>query len=328
MAERFEAVTRLARELQQRLTLEEMLQILVDRTATLLATPRVNVRLFDATRTRLLAKCRAGTPLHTTGITEFKLGEGLLGWIVQNARPLRSGDADADARFAARPDLKEPLGSFVGVPLMSGETCIGVLSAVNAERDHFTAEDEELLTVLAALCAPHVELARVARLAQVDPLTGVLNRRGLDLAFPEVAVPAGADDGIVRPLSVAMADVDHFKDINDAHGHAAGDEVLRKVAALVSDVLRAGDAVVRYGGEEFLLILPGVEMVRAVGVAERARASAEASRLHADGAELRITLSIGVAERRPGERRDALIGRADLAMYAAKQAGRNRVARA
>jgi diguanylate cyclase (GGDEF)-like protein len=182
--------------------------------------------------------------------------------------------------------------------------------------------------VLAALCAPQVELARVARLAQVDPLTGVLNRRGLDLAFPEVAMPAGGEDGIVRPLSVAMADVDHFKEINDAHGHATGDEVLRKVAALVSGVLRAGDAVVRYGGEEFLLILPGVELARALVVAERARASAEGSHFFAGGSQLRVTLSIGVAERGPGERRDALIERADRAMYVAKQAGRNRVARA
>jgi diguanylate cyclase (GGDEF)-like protein len=317
-----DALTALARELQQRLTLEEMLQILVDRAAALLGTPRVNVRLLDATRARLLAKARAGTPLHRTANMEFKLGEGLLGWIAVEARSLRSGDADADPRFAARPDLKEPLGSFLGVPLVSGDTCIGVLSAVSSQRDYFTAEQEELLTVLAALCAPYIELARMARLAQVDPLTGVLNRRGLDLAFPEVVAPP---DGLVKPLSVAMADVDHFKAVNDSHGHAKGDEVLRLVASLLSTVLRAGDAVVRYGGEEFLLILPGVEMARALNVAERARAMVESSRIAAGPSEVRITLSIGVAERRTDENRDALIERADAALLRAKQVGRNRV---
>ena len=314
MLAEIQQLTAFTRDLQRRLTLEEMLQIVVDRAAALLATGRVSARLLDATRTRLLVSARAGESLHDSPIVEFKIGEGLIGWVAAQARPLRLSDPERDPRFQPRAHLKDRMGSFLGVPLLSDDQSIGVLAAVSPAADAFTAEHEELLALLAGICAPHVEIARLSRLAQVDALTGALNRHGLALAFPEAAV-----------LSVAMADVDHFKPVNDAHGHAAGDEVLRAVARLLSSVLRAGDAVVRYGGEEFLLILPGIDLHRAGHVAERARKAVEECTLDVGGAPVRVSISLGVAERSPGEPRDRLIERADQALYAAKQAGRNRV---
>lgn len=325
MSPPIELLTALVTDLGLESTLDGRLQILADRAAIILQAPRTSVRLLNATRTRLIAAARAGAPLHqTTG--DFTLGEGLLGWIAAESKPIRTGDADHDPRFVARPGMTEPMGSFVGVPIVAGGLCIGVLSALAAGADHFTEEHEQLLTLMAAMCAPHLEVARLLRLSQVDPLTGALNRRGLDLAFPEVA-PRENDvlDGTISPLCVAMADIDHFKRINDDQGHAAGDRVLSQVAALLSGVLRAGDAVVRYGGEEFLLILPGVDLSQAASVAERARAAVEGCPMTVQGGSIHITLSVGVAERRAGEARDALIARADAAMYAVKSAGRNGV---
>src|SRR2546423_15432694 len=113
---------------------------------------------------------------------------------------------------------------------------------------------------LGVWCAPQLELARLRRLAAIDPLTGVCTRRGLDLVLPE------HDE---RLASVAMVDLDRFKHINDTFGHAAGDELLRRVAHLLASVVRAADGVVRWGGEEFLLVLPGVERAQTQHVVER-----------------------------------------------------------
>ncbi len=311
-----EILTEVALALQDRLSLDDMLQRIVEGAARLLDTQRVSVRLLDPTRTRLLATCRAGAPLHLNPGSEFRLGEGLIGWIAQHGRPIRTGDAEHDARFVHRADIREPMASFLGVPLVSGRTCVGVLSSLHPSRDYFSAQHQALLTLLAGICAPQVEVARLSRLSQVDPLTGALNRRGMDLMFP---------DETAQVVSVIMIDVDRFKHVNDDYGHAIGDEVLKRVSHLLSGGLRAGDSVVRYGGEEFLLILPRVGLAVAGRVAERARAAVAEAGISSAGVELQVTISAGVAERRDGESRESLIQRADAALYRAKAAGRNRI---
>jgi diguanylate cyclase (GGDEF)-like protein len=166
---------------------------------------------------------------------------------------------------------------------------------------------------------------RMESIALTDPLTGLLNRRSMEQRLREAA------NGFQRtglPFSVVMADVDHFKRINDVHGHEAGDRVLRAVAALLSDRLRAHDAVARWGGEEFLLLLPETDAPIACEVAERLRAAAEA-RLGvaaglADGGSA-ITMTFGVAVLERGMRVGECLKRADEGLYAGKAAGKNRV---
>jgi diguanylate cyclase (GGDEF)-like protein len=294
--------------------LEALLQLAAARAAEVLGAPRASVRLLDVTRTRLIAVSRVGEPIHPGA--EFLLGEGLLGWIAQHNQPVRADNAPLDPRFVARPDASGPIGSFIGAPLTAGGECFGVISAARPDCRPFTDGDEQLLMLLAGLCAPYLELARVQRLAAVDPLTGVFNRRGLDLVLPE------SGDELV---SVAMCDLDRFKSINDGLGHAAGDEVLRKVARLLVSVMRSSDGVMRWGGEEFLLVLPGIELGRARRIVERARSWIEREPIEVDGRCIGITVSVGVAERRAGEAREALIARADEALYVAKNLGRNRV---
>jgi len=308
----------LTRQLADRMPLETLLGRIVDGAAALLDSPRVSVRLLDPTRTRLLAVARSGAAMHGDAAAEFKLGEGLIGWIAQHGEPIRTDDAERDPRFQPRADQREPLAAFLGVPLVSGRACLGVLSSVHPARGHFTEHHEELLTLVGGICAPHVEVARLQRLSQVDPLTGALNRRGLDQAFPTEL------EALEAPLSVAMADIDHFKAVNDAWGHAIGDEVLKQVAYVLGAAVRVGDAVVRWGGEEFLLVFPNVDLQAAYSIAERARAAVAAAPAPAAGMSLPVTLSLGVAQHRPGEPRDALVRRADDALYVAKNHGRNR----
>jgi len=312
-----ERIARFARELSHAMPLEEQLQRTVDVAATILNAPRASVRLFDAARVRLIAKCRFGEPLHPgSAAAEFRVGEGLLGWIAEKNQSLRTGDAPSDARYVKKSEVVEPFLSFIGVPLTSGNVCFGVISATSPGPNAFSESHEALLSLLAGLCAPHLEMARLSRLAAIDPLTGVFNRRGLDLVLPE------HDE---RLSSVAMCDLDRFKRINDEHGHAAGDELLRRVSSLLASVVRAADGVVRWGGEEFLVVLPGVEKATALHVVERARKAIEDDAVVVGGQVVRITISVGVAERHPGETRDALIARADEALYVAKNSGRNRV---
>ena len=310
----FKAIAALAREIHQKQALETLLQLIVERCAGLLHTERVSIRLLDSSGTRLLTTYRNGDSLHKNTSQEFKLGEGLLGWIALEGKAVLSEEPERDPRFIFRPDMKGTMGSFVGVPLITAEGCIGVLSAIHPDQAYFTPRHLDFLTIVAAMSAPYIEIARLQKLSQVDPLTGALNRRGLDLFLPDD--PA---------FSVLMVDIDHFKKVNDSFGHAVGDEVLKRVARLLSNSLRAGDAVVRYGGEEFLVILAEVGISIAAKVGERARQNVADHPIKVNGQEIPVTISVGVAERRDDEDRDALISRADTALYKAKQAGRNKV---
>jgi diguanylate cyclase (GGDEF)-like protein len=308
------AIAQLAQEIHQKQALEVLLQLIVERSASLLRTERVSIRLLDSSGTRLLTTYRNGDSLHKNPSQEFKLGEGLIGWIAREGEAMLSEEPERDSRFIFRPDMKGTMGSFVGVPLMTVEGCIGVLSAIHPNHGHFTPRHLDFLTIVAAMSAPYIEIARLQKLSQVDPLTGALNRRGLDLFLPED--PA---------FSVLMVDLDRFKEVNDTYGHAVGDEVLKQVARLLSSSLRTGDAIVRYGGEEFLVILAEVEINLAAKVGERARQNVAEHPITVNGQEIPVTISIGVAERLGEEDRDTLISRADAALYKAKQAGRNKV---
>jgi diguanylate cyclase (GGDEF)-like protein len=168
--------------------------------------------------------------------------------------------------------------------------------------------------------------AEIRRLAMFDPLTALLNRR----AFIELGEREIARASRLRvPYTVLMMDLDHFKRVNDRHGHQAGDRVLAAFAALAQRSVRAGDLVGRYGGEEFCAILPGASREVALAVAERLRASAAETPL--EGLDRPITVSIGAATARPGDAPcslDQALARADAALYRAKSEGRNRVASA
>ena len=166
---------------------------------------------------------------------------------------------------------------------------------------------------------------RMESMALTDPLTGLLNRRSMEQRLRE-AVQAFQRTG--RPFSVIMADVDHFKRINDVHGHEAGDGVLRAVAALLGARLRGHDALARWGGEEFLLLLPETDLAAACDVADRLRAAAEAELGHGAGFGQSVTLTFGVSVFDRPMRVAACLKQADDALYAGKAGGRNRVVRA
>jgi diguanylate cyclase (GGDEF)-like protein len=186
-------------------------------------------------------------------------------------------------------------------------------------------------TTLKFVWADEVEALYQARLAEgalQDALTGLYNRRHLDERLGSELAAAQRHG---RPLSLLMVDIDHFKDVNDAHGHLAGDETLKMVAFVLRGAVRKEDVLARYGGEEFVVIARETGLDGARALAERIRRAVEKSRCSWQGTELGVTVSIGVTvsvgltEYVPGRSEREFVEAADRALYAAKQQGRNRV---
>ncbi|MGN6740240.1 GGDEF domain-containing protein [Dyella sp.] len=160
-------------------------------------------------------------------------------------------------------------------------------------------------------------------LARIDPLTGVANRRAMGEASDRMLDEARAWRGSV---GVLLVDADHFKNVNDRFGHDGGDKVLQSLVACIQSILRADDIVGRVGGEEFLVLSPGVDADGVLALGERIRSTVEREVLQIDGETLRLTVSIGTAVAGPGQWDMPLLRRqADAALYAAKRAGRNQV---
>ena len=165
-------------------------------------------------------------------------------------------------------------------------------------------------------------LRQVERLSRTDPLTRLANRRHVQ---ERLALEAERASRYGTPFLVAMCDLDDFKNVNDTLGHDCGDEVLRSTARLLSENLRRTDLVGRWGGEEFLVLLPETEREGGRIALEKVRAKLEALPLVYAGAPLRVTVSIGLAAFVRGERLEDLVARADAALYEAKRSGKNRV---
>ena len=172
--------------------------------------------------------------------------------------------------------------------------------------------------------ALEAELRKLSDEVSTDALTQVSNRRGLAKAF-EVERARVEREGVESaPLSVGLIDIDNFKKLNDSLGHAAGDVALQSLAARVKEWLRPVDHIARFGGEEFVLLLPGTPVDEAQQVLTRLQRRLSASLFMHEGQEVFVTFSAGVTAWRPGEGVDAALARADEGLYEAKRTGKNR----
>lgn len=222
-------------------------------------------------------------------------------------------------------------GSFAAVPIAHGEGEIGFLVLTRPDDDPLGELEGRYLQAVAdqaALAIHDAQLvARLERLSTHDELTGLANRRLFGRHLERALARA---DRYHHPLSVLALDLDHFKQLNDRCGHAAGDAALKAVAAVLRESLREVDTVARAGGEELWVLLAHTGEEGAREVAEKLRRRIAALDIEgADGQPLgHLSVSIGVATRHPGESATALLGRADAALYDAKRSGRDRVASA
>jgi diguanylate cyclase (GGDEF)-like protein len=358
---RMERIQAINQELVANRSHEEVLHQIVEVAAELVDCEAVSLLLLDEAGNTLrftvvtLFQDRlfnVPVPMESLGGAAFTSGEAV---IVEDAR--------SDPRYC--PDVANlmnyPTHTLLVVPLKFRDRKIGVLEALNKKNNqHFNDNDARLLTALAAQATIAIENARlyrqaqdeiaerlkvedelrrhrdhleelvkertaeVHRLAITDSLTDVFNRRHL-MELGEQALKQALR--YRHPLTALMLDIDHFKPINDTYGHATGDEVLQKLAGQMRSDLRTVDLLGRYGGEEFVILLPETDLETACRSAERLLDGIRLLRIQTPQHEIGLTVSIGAAECDPAHPQTlyALIGCADKALYAAKQAGRDRL---
>jgi diguanylate cyclase (GGDEF)-like protein len=307
-----ELVKRLAEETQRALRLDWVTVVAIDDS---------DRRLHEASSDRL------SEAAHQTLVKLLDTGSAVFANLSQTQRPTTT------RRLARRqPEAAEALASLgadVLVPLFFQNRMIGILCLshkLNGEL--FRREELELLDLFSHQIAASFENLRLFKDAHYERLTGLMRReavlRQLDIEFEHAA----RHD---HELAVLMIDLDHFKSVNDAHGHLFGDQVLRRVAETMQESIRAADALGRYGGEEFLLVLPNTNAEGALKLAEKLRRAVSSLRFHpAAGPPVKITVSIGVGSLRADQMAlpglpDALLASADSALYQAKSGGRDRI---
>jgi len=231
--------------------------------------------------------------------------------LAEDGTIVETGDPDAD-------------GELLEFPLKAARTAFGTLTIVG---DRFDQEQRMSANSLASHATIALENARLHRIVErqalVDGLTGIANRRQCEESLASEIAQA---DRLGTPLTLVLADLDDFKAVNDIHGHAVGDDVLREFAAVLKTTLRDSDLAGRWGGEEFLLLLPGADAEGGANLAERVRAGlAERSFLGRDGEVVTVTCSFGVAQLSAGATDRELFAAADQGLYRAKREGKNRV---
>jgi diguanylate cyclase (GGDEF)-like protein len=219
-----------------------------------------SILLVDALHSELVFARAVGRTGEGLVGERLPLNEGIAGWVATRGTPAVVEDTSSDSRFSERMDSVTGFRtqSVIAVPLRSGDKVFGVIELLNRlDGRPFSAYDMRVLSTIADFAAIGVEkayyLQEARRLSERDPLTGALNRRGLAKVVERETSRLARYGG---NLSVILADVDKFKSINDTYGHAAGDEVLKSVALALQGAVRRPDSVARYGGDEFLVVMP------------------------------------------------------------------------
>lgn len=218
-------------------------------------------------------------------------------------------------------DLGELQGIELDVELQATES-MNLQRMAHALHNDAQFMQQAMLAASERIHKLEAELARARALCCEDELTGCLNRRGLEQAFERESARAGRSR---QTFCAALIDIDDFKQVNDELGHAAGDEALVHLTRLARSALRASDVVGRWGGEEFVLLLPDTGLTAAAQVLERLRQSLRRHPLQIQGRSLKLAFSGGLTDCLAGEDCESMLRRADHALYAAKRAGKDRI---
>ncbi len=300
-------------------TVSGVLDRMMERIGDCFAPQNWSLLLLDRKTDQLvfrIAVGQAGDELRGRRIPAF---EGVAGWVVANAQALIVEDVSADTRFSERVDTITGFTteSIIAVPLKTDDRVFGVIELINKlDGTRFSALELRTLATIAEFTAIAIQravyLGQLRRQALTDPLTGLLNRRGLDRLLERERSRMKRHGG---QIAFILADVDAFKAINDERGHAAGDEVLRAVAAALMATCRESDAVARYGGDEFLVAMPETGMAEAEAARKRFQAAlAEAG--SGPAGPFSVTLGVHAGDQADT---DTVIERSDRDLYRRKE---------
>jgi diguanylate cyclase (GGDEF)-like protein len=307
---------------------DELYSAVVDLVGRVVSYENCTVFILDAQEKRLIPRATRGRVVNLIDHIPFAHGSGISGWVAQQRKQLFIPDLTKEPGLLNVELIPPRVRSFLSVPMVVQENLIGVLNVSHSRPYAFSPEDARVLSILAGQAAVTLERGQVLRsleeMAITDGLTRLYNHRYFDMRLDHELKRARRYN---LPASLLMIDLDHFKQVNDRHGHATGDGVLSETGALLRRSVRETDIVARYGGEEIAVLLTQTALQDALITAERVRSVvAEYAFRSTDGAPLSLTVSIGVAGF-PAHAADAeaLLKEADAALYAAKEGGRNRV---
>ncbi len=316
-----------ARTLQAEHDPDRILKVAATRLNEVTAADRLAIFEADWEHHRFRPRVLAGAGTEGLTYSEISLSEGITGWAFARAQPYRCADTDSHPAAATIPGTRREPESMLAIPLIAGDQRLGVIDIWRNGLDAFSEEDLERCALLGFVTAAALSNAQMyielERRALTDALTGLFNIRWWRDMAPRVmsqSLRTGAGVGIL------LMDLDHFKEINDTAGHAVGDSVLRAVARALRRVVRDSDYAVRFGGEEFLVVLTNSTVDGALRVAQALQGAM--TELRAPTSALtRVTASIGVAVFPDhGQELDDVVQAADQAMYQAKRDGRDRIA--
>ena len=306
------------------LHLDQLLTTTMRRVAQTTGIESYGLFVHEEEKNGLVAKSVSGAAAQALQQLSLRPGEGLAGQVCRTRVP----EMHTAAAPMAWPDVPRSARSVIAVPLIGRDRVLGALLLYSVSPSAFSERELAYFTAIGKQLSIALDNAtlhrRATELSYHDPLTGLFNRRYLEEALETEVRRAGR---YALPLSLNMLDIDHFKGFNDTFGHTRGDEVLRAVSQRLREQTRNADIVTRYGGEEFVVILPMTTKPHARLVAEKLRAAIAAAVIAGAGPDgARITISVGVSTfPEDSSTATGLVQAADAALYAAKDRGRNRV---
>ncbi len=325
-----------ARTLTTSLDLEVILRAIMDKMANFFGPERWSLLMIDEDRQDLYYAIAVGEDSSSLSGLRVPLGAGVAGWVAATGNPLVVPDVSLDPHWSAfsraHPDLK--IASIACVPIRSGEHTLGVIQLLNSKLDLLSEYSISFLRILCDYAAIAIQNSRSVKLIHelsiTDDCTGLFNSRRLYAMLEEQTVLTTMDRGSVRPapFSLVFIDLDYFKSVNDSYGHLIGSKLLAEVGNLIRRLAGAQNAAFRYGGDEFVVLLPNLGKDAAAAMTmDLCQGLRDASFLEGDGLSLHISGSFGCATfPEDGASVHAIMRSADSMMYEVKNTSRDNVA--
>ena len=322
-----EALFNIGATVSRTLNLEELLDNVLDTLLMVMGVEVGGIFLLDEQTSKLLLRAHRGmSPEFIRKVEVVSIGDGFIGQVAKSGKPILAEDVSADSKLSRMRKMGDGIQSFAAVPIMAKEKILAVMGVGSRKYRKFPDWEILMLDTIANQIGMAIENAQLyehaLELAFTDSLTGLYNRRYLMDQIEREFIRAQRSKA---PLSLVMVDLDGLKAINDRFGHHVGDRFLKEVAKIVKVNTRASDVAARWGGDEFMLLAPGIDSRSAIKIAERIRAQVERYKMKLEGKEVGITISSGIVTYPDHASVVAeLLKKADEAMYNAKKGGKNR----
>lgn len=331
LSDELETLIDIGKTLTSHLTLESVYRVVMEKVGNLLRPQAWSLLTVDDATGELCFEIVVSPQPEKLQGTRLQPGEGVAGWVAQQGTPLLVPDVSKEPRFSSQIDVE--IGfvtrSIVCVPLVADSRIVGVIQLLNGlGQSEFTQQDQRILSTIADFTAIAIEncrlLQKVRDLTITDDLTGLYNNRHFQ-SLCEYEMERATRYG--NELSMVFLDLDHFKQVNDTYGHLTGSRLLKEVGLLILDVIRKVDHAARYGGDEFVFLLPSTGKQGAMGMAQNLLTQLRAADFLSDcGQPIRVTASIGVATYPTNAYcLQELTKLSDEAMYEVKRSSRNAV---